>query len=508
MAHDGESGQNKAAEDGGTEQQVDGPSREFSIRSKHGVVEKTEVHAWYAYDFANSPYWQVFDLLGKLLLKRLAEFSDFPKNGITAGSYPAVVLWINAAFQVVFLLTFSAFGDFGPYRKRLLMIMTAIGSLGIFLHVFFFSANSWMVAGLLRVIVGQAFILSNVYYNAYLSVLAENHYDVVKEDARGRADKIVQVSDEMSAKGFLVGYSGGVIMQLLVFCLLLGVQCKHPTTDRRLLPGPEPAVEECSEFQQLFWIALSASIVGLWWGGFSIYTFWHLKPRPGPDLPEGAQVYCVGWKQACQALRIICSKRPLLLFMMAYFLWSDALATTMNAAILTLDDTSSSDSNIIFSSILSSILGFLGVLIVLKVQQIFHISNKAMLLFELVVYTIASLAGGAGVVDTMDGYGFYFVMAPTVLLMGTLQANTRSLFSSLVPIGYEASMFAFYMITDKGSSLLGFGIIPLVHSSTGKYTGVFWYTMIAYLVSAGLLWFVDVQQGLVDAGKATKVDRI
>merc|ERR1712008_415005 len=156
------------------------------------------------------------------------------------------------------------------------------------------------------------------------------------------------------------------------------------------------------------------------------------------------------------------------------------------------------------NSFLGAFASLLGVLMVLKLQQYFNISNKAMLLAQLVLYVIFSLAGALGVMGTMDGYGLYVVMVPAVFMMGSLQANTRSLFSALVPKGYEASMFAFYAITDKGSSLLGFGVISLVHSTTGQYTAVFWYTMLAYLISAGILWFVDVKKGLVDAGRASE----
>jgi UMF1 family MFS transporter len=509
MTQVGESGQENAAENGGAQGQDDVATRGSSSKMRalacpDGVVTRTEVWAWYTYDFANSPFWQVFDLLGKVLMKRLAELADFPKGGISAGSYPAVVLWINAACQVISLLSFSAFGDFGPYRKRLLLIMTASGSFFVFMHIILFSPGTWWVAAVLRILAGQAFILSNVYYNAFLSILAEQHYDVVNQsDDCRRADRQVEVSDEMSAKGYIVGYSGGVIMQLIVYGLLLGVECDDQTQDRRLLPAPKTdTTSECSQFNKLFWLCLSVSIVGLWWAGFSLFTFRHVKQRAGPDFPKDTNIILLGWKQACEALRMICQMRPLLLFVIAYFLWSDALNTIVNAAILTLDDSTSKDSSIMLNSFLGAFAGLIGVLIVLKVQQYFNISNKAMLLAQLVLYVIVSLAGAVGVVKTMDGYGYYVVMVPAVLMMGSLQANTRSLFSALVPVGSEASMFAFYAITDKGSSLLGFGVISLVHSTTGEYTAVFWYTMLAFLISAGILWFVDVNKGLVDAGRA------
>jgi len=440
-------------------------------------------------------------------MTRLAELDDFPKAGISAGSYATVVLWFNSAIQVICLLSFSAFGDFGPYRKKLLVVLTGTGSLFVFLHVICFSPGTWWVAGIFRIIAGQAFILSNVYYNAYLPVLVENHYDVLKQDENQRAKRQIEVSDEMSSKGYLIGYSGGVIMQIIVYAFLRSVECEMVTEDdqdRRLLVGPPEnnTTSECSEFNQLFWLALSSSIVGLWWAGFSIITFRLVKRRAGPELPKDGSIYCLGWKQAWESIRMISKSRPLLLFVIAYFLWSDALATFQNAVILTLDSVSSRDSTVMLNAILSIVGTFIGLLIVSKVQTCFGISNKAILLFELLLLTISSFAATFGLIEEA-GFVLYLVTGPVVLVMGSLQANSRSLFASFVPVGFEASMFAFFAITDKGSSLLGLGVISLVHSTTDEYRGVFWYTLLTFVVSAGILWFVDVQKGFALAGKTS-----
>ena len=41
------------------------------------------------------------------------------------------------------------------------------------------------------------------------------------------------------------------------------------------------------------------------------------------------------------------------------------------------------------------------------------------------------------------------------LPLGALQSYSRSLFGQLCPVGYESQFFAFYEITDKGSSWMG-----------------------------------------------------
>jgi len=40
-----------------------------------------------------------------------------------------------------------------------------------------------------------------------------------------------------------------------------------------------------------------------------------------------------------------------------------------------------------------------------------------------------------------------------------------------------------------------------VRELTSSYIGTFWYLLFAFIVSAVLLFFVDVDQGMIDAGK-------
>merc|ERR1719352_1078827 len=112
-----------------------------------------------------------------------------------------------------------------------------------------------------------------------------------------------------------------------------------------------------------------------------------------------------------------------------------------------------------------------------------------MLLGQLSFYGLLCVAGALGACQTT--IGFYALMFPITLMLGALQANQRALFGNLAPVGKESAMFAFYTITDKGSSLIGAFVTVIVHTYTGSYLGVFWYCVIAFVLSAMLLYFVD-----------------
>merc|ERR1719277_326474 len=108
---------------------------------------------------------------------------------------------------------------------------------------------------------------------------------------------------------------------------------------------------------------------------------------------------------------------------------------------------------------------------------------------------ITCLAGG------LKSIGFVPVMAPVSFSIGAFQSIMRSVYSSLIPPGQEASMFAFYEITDKGSNLIGALLTMIIHNLFHSYIPTMWYILAGYGASAVVLYFVDVEQGMKDIGK-------
>lgn len=457
-----------------------------------GTVTQQEVWGWYIYDWANSPFYQVLDVIMKILLKRLAEFAEgvgsFPAHVMSAGSYPAAVMWFTAALQVVCLLSFSAFGDFGDRKKHLLKVFTFAGSTIVLLTIICFFSSLWWLAGVFRILAGVCFILCDVYYNSFLPLLVSSHYKVVGLEGKQRTEMEVELTNEMSARGFLTGYAGGMSLQVISFVILFCFECDSATT-------------ACSEFDRLFWLCLCIASVGVWWAAFSLYSFKQLKSRAGPPFPGGINIFCFGWTQAWETLCAVVNFRQTLLFIVAYFIWSDALATALNVAVLIMDDDGGKDSSVVLSATLATLAGLIGIFAFMNLQKYFELSTKVMLLSQLCAFVVICVSCGCGIVTAFDGRGFYIVMAPVAFMMGSLQANTRSLYSSLSLVGREAAMFSFYAIMDKGSSLIGTAVIGVVHTTTQSYVGVFWYCVFAFVFSAVILCFIDVERGLVDAGQ-------
>lgn len=491
--------------------------------SERSAATYEEIRAWYAYDWANSPYYQVYvSCLFPVFVKWLAEgyasgqvesdstagvatttedkvTSDkdpanmkMPGLGITAASYPLALSLVTIFLQTLFLLCFSAYGDYGNKRKKLLGIFTYVGAGLVFLNIFCFSYSMWWLAGVARIFAGICFVFAGVYYNAYLPMLASQHQDLVVPvvlQGEERDDKVEELNDEISNKGMITGYAGGATTLFICYFVLLLTAC-------------DKNKDTCSEFELLFPVCACIALVGLWWAAFGSYTLLKLKARPGAEYPPNASKLCLGVQATCAAFSTLRKYRNTLMFLIAFCFYSDAVNTVTAVAVLLLEDENDASITALMLSTILAVVGvFAGVWLFLGVQKCFNASAKGLIITQLIIFAGVCVACLCGIVTAFDGMGFYFALAPAMLVLGSLQAYSRSVFSCLCPVGKEAAFFSFYEITDKGSNLIGSTVALVVRETTSSYIGTFWYLLVAFVVSACLMYFVDVDQGMIDAGK-------
>jgi len=534
------------------------------MKQRHDVdtlepTTKEEIRAWYLYDHSASPYFQVYVVgVFPVFMKWLAEgyaarsqgWTDvqiyacstdvgandpanmkLPGLGITAGSFPVAVGWITTVLQMFALLSFSAFGDYGPYRKVLLKRLTWTGCVAIMLNLVCFTPDFFWLAGLLRIVAGTCFVLCINFYNAYLPLLMEAHPGPSRENLAER----IRLTDATSAKGNLAGYSGGLLLLIVSFVIHLAFECDpcgmsaaaqvetnpldmnqiESTQIQMIEPAHVEHARPASNLMQphictatnIFMVpAFCCAMVGIWWGLLSSYSFLHLKSRPGKPFPtDEGNIMLLGWKDVRKTFFTVLRYKQTLLFVIVYFISSDALATLVGNSFLIMEENASAVSgkwttltSLHVNFVLGALAAFLGIFMYSAVQRCFKISNKHMLMFQfglMMAVAITCLCGG------LRSIGFVPVMAPVSFTIGATQSLIRSVYSNLIPPGQEASMFAFYEITDKGSNLIGAMLTMIIHNLAHSYIPTMWYILLGYAASAAVLYFVDVEQGMKDIGK-------
>eukprot|EP01136_Pigoraptor_vietnamica_P022259 Opistho-1_new@73165 len=177
------------------------------------TAPKKVINGWAMYDWANSVYNLV---ITSTIFP--AYYEAVTGDGNEASSNDSVVLFgrefvntslYNYALAIAFLVVafmsplLSSIADYKGNKKKFLFFFCTLGSIGCS-ALYFFDKNNLAYGLFCLIIACIGFWSSLVFYNSYLPEIA------APED-----------QDRVSAKGFAMGYTGSVILQLVCFVFVL-----------------------------------------------------------------------------------------------------------------------------------------------------------------------------------------------------------------------------------------------------------------------------------------------
>jgi UMF1 family MFS transporter len=421
-------------------------------------TDRKERIAWYLYDFANTSF---------TVLMVTALFPVFFRGMVTEavadGGFLGTALWgyAGSITMIVIAVTspiLGAIADFSGSKKKFLIFYTAMC---VFFNslLFFTTKDAAPIFGL--PIWGWAwiiFILANIgfqgalpFYNAWLPEISD-------EKTIGRIGGI----------GFAAGYVGAMltIIIALVSVTILGTDSTLP-----FLLGA------------LFFLV------------FSIPSIMGLKNRPATAKPEeeGMSLAMVGFKRVSRTLREINTYQGLPLFMVAYFLFSDAITTVIYYAALygeTVFAFSTTDILIFFA--VTQLTAIPGAFIFGYVAD--RIKTKPTLMITLFIWVFALVVAFFGT----DPLLWWIVGMIAGVGMGSAQSTARSMFGQFIPQAKKSEMYGFYALTGKFAAILG----PALYASVVTFSGSIGYDLIMsnklallsilvfFVVSLIILYFV------------------
>jgi UMF1 family MFS transporter len=89
------------------------------------------------------------------------------------------------------------------------------------------------------------------------------------------------------------------------------------------------------------------------------------------------------------------------------------------------------------------------------------------------------------------------------LVLGSVQALSRSLYSQMIPVGRESSFFGLYEISEKGTSWMGQILFTIIVGVTGSYRHAILGLIIFFVVGSVVLLFTDTTRAIHEAGNLT-----
>ncbi len=384
--------------------------------------------AWYLFDFANTSF---------TVLIVTALFPIFFRNLVTDafadGGFMGTAFWgyAGSITMIVIAVTspvLGAIADFSGNKKKFLTFYTALCI--IFNSLLFFTTRGappflgvpiWMWAWIIFILANIGFQGALPFYNAWLP-------EISNEKTIGRVGGI----------GFAAGYVGALltIVIALVSVIMLGTDSTVP-----FLLGA------------LFFLV------------FSIPSILGLKERAPTIQPgeEGMSLVRVGFKRVARTFRELKNYQGIRLYMVAYFLFSDAITTVIYYAALygeTVYAFSTTDILIFFA--VTQLTAIPGAFIFGYVAD--RIKTKPTLMITLVIWIVAL---GIAYVGT-DPIIWWVVGMIAGIGMGSAQSTARSMFGQYIPKEKKSEMYGFYTLTGKFAAILGPFVYGFVVQAAGN----------------------------------------
>jgi len=395
---------------------------------------KKTVYAWCMYDWANSVYNLVitttfFPVYFLGVTKSAFGEDTVPFLGRTFKNSALYDFTVVFAYLFIALLLpiLSSIADSRGSKIRFMQFFCYLGGLAC-MGLFWFNGSNliWGLACFVMAIIGYTGSL--VFYNSYLPEIAA-----------------LEDRDKVSARGFMMGYIGSVILQLIGFGLVLHFQAKGDNTS-----GP------------LFTFLL----VGIWWIGFAQIPFAYL-PQGGTNPQKSkANFLTSGFKELKKVLKQVLKIGVMNWFLVAFFLYSMGVQTVMLVAsmfgskLLGLPPT-----KLIITLVLIQLVAVLGATVIARMSGRFGNLNVLMAIVLLWIgvcfaaYEVATLKESGVNVE----FYFYGIAVGVGFVMGGIQSLSRSTYSKLMPETKDtASFFSFYDMTEKIAIVIGiftFGFI-------------------------------------------------
>lgn len=347
----------------------------------------------------------------------------------------------------------SGLADYSGLKKRFMQFFCYLGAFSC-CGLFFFTKETVEISMLLFVLATIGFSGSIVFYNAFLPEIAST-------------DKL----DEVSARGFSLGYIGSVL--LLVANLLPILQ-----------PGWFGGISSGMASR------ISFLATGLWWMGFAQIPFFHLPQRKNAGA-KGNGIISKGFVELKKVWLEVQTFPALKRFLMAYFFYNMGVQTVMYLATLFGDqELKLSSSSLIITILILQLVAVAGARLFAMLSKIK--GNIPTLLLAILVWM--GICFGAYFTYTENQF---FVLAAVVgLVMGGIQSLSRSTFAKYIPAQTKdtASYFSFYDITEKLAIVIGTASYGLVESLTGSMRNASLFLCLYFLT--GFLILLSLQKSL------------
>lgn len=424
--------------------------------------DKKLINAWAFYDWANSVYslvisTAVFPIYYSSITEAFANiegeitFLGTQWNPTTLYNYTLALAFLIVAFISPIL---SGIADYTGNKLKFLKGFCWLGSLSV-MSLYFFEGESTLWVGIVFTILASiGFWGSIVFYNAYLPEVA-----------------YPEQQDKVSAKGFILGYIGSIL--LLLVCLVL-------VNKPEIVGIPNAALASRITFV----------LVGVWWLGFAQITYRRLPNNVHGRKPSKDFIWKGMYELKAVALEIK-EYAPLKFFLASFFMFSVGVQTIiLMAGIFGSQELGLPTLDLIVVILLVQFVAIFGAFLFSRISSKF--GNLGALKLTIAIWALVSLMAFS-LDKSQENVNIYFYCLGALmgLVMGAIQSLSRSTYSKLLPETKDnATYFSFYDVAEKIAIVFGMLVFGFLISITGSMQWSVLFLAIFFIASFILLSFV------------------
>jgi len=429
------------------------------------TASKKVVNGWAMYDWANSVYnlvitSTIFPAYYEAVTGDGNENTliDKIKIGEYEFSNTALYNYILAfAFVIVAIMSpiLSSIADYRGNKKQFLRFFCTMGSLSC-ASLYFFDSDH-IIGGLVSVIIACiGFWSSLVFYNSYLPEIA----------APGDRDRI-------SAKGFMMGYIGSVLLQLICFVFVLKPELFGIT------------VGKASQ--------ISFLLVGVWWVSFGWLAISRLPESKGVKGAHSKNLFTQGYKELHKVWLELKTQPLLKQFLFSFFFYNMGVQTIMLAATLYgKSELNIPTTNLIIAILIIQLVAIPGALLMAKMASKW--GNFNTLMVAIVIWIGGCIMGYY--LPRNSVMPFYSLAIVVGFVMGGIQSVSRSTYSKLMPETHDTtSYFSFYDVTEKVAIVIGMFSFGFINEITGSQRNSVLALCIFFIIGFVLLYRTSKLKG-------------
>ena len=424
------------------------------------TASKKVVNGWAMYDWASSSYNLVItSTIFPTYFESIAvDDANISKTTVTflGRQFDNTALYNYAIAIAMFIVAImspllSSIADYKGNKKKFLSFYLTMGSIACASLYFFQRDTLWLgVAGIIVACVG--FWGAQVFYNSFLPEIAS-----------------VEDRDRISAKGFVFGYVGSVLLQLICFVFVMMPDMFGITTSK----GAQ----------------ISFLFVGIWWWSFGNYSLSRL-PKP---IPAGGSdqhnILTKGYKELNKVWNQVKQLPKLKRFLLSFFFYNMGVQTVMLvAAMYGKGELEIPTDNLIVAILIIQLIAIPGAFVISRLSS--KIGNIKTLMILVVLWILLCIA--AYFVPKGGIYEFYALGAFVGFIMGGIQSLSRSTHAKLIPETKDTvSFFSFYDVTEKLAAVIGIVAFGYITELTGSQRNSVLALMGFFIIGLLLLFYTN-----------------